>query len=123
VDNLKFGCALCNTIITRQLNELLDSNLLDENDGKSYIPVGSYLLGKGILSNIPDEKIIINIDDMVNTKNHSNASRLNGCCGLDGLDGINTVCINDHEIGTKHSDCWMPHYVALEPTSVKWINE
>ncbi len=35
--------------------------------------------------------------------------------GNDGLDGNNSVCINNHEIGTEMSDCWQHHLVALDP--------
>lgn len=35
------------------------------------------------------------------------------------MGGINTVCINDHEIGVECSDCWMVyHYVHVPPENV-----
>ncbi len=35
--------------------------------------------------------------------------RLNGCCGLDGLDGPNQVCTScGSYVGTKITDCWTP---------------
>ncbi len=37
----------------------------------------------------------------------SDPARLNGCCGLDGLDGPNMQCANcNAEVGTRKSDCW-----------------
>jgi len=61
--------------------------------------------------------IVLNLKDTINTKHHSDQSRLNGCCGLDGL-GMNTLCANGHEIGTERSDCWMPHYIHIPTNDV-----
>lgn len=58
---------------------------------------------------------MINLEDAVNTRHHPDTRRLNGCCGLDGRDGLNTVCANGHEVGTEKSDCWMPHVLLLDP--------
>lgn len=108
-------CKVCKIQLTNKLVELKDFSLLSETDNEDYIPQGYYLIGNAGFSNMDDNKIIINVQDLLNSKNHSNASRLNGCCGLDGCDGLNKVCINNHEIGTERSDCWMPHLVLLEP--------
>jgi hypothetical protein len=43
---------------------------------------------------------------------------LAGCRGLDGCDGINTLCKNGYEVGTEQSDCWLPHSVGLNDTIV-----
>lgn len=46
-------------------------------------------------------------DGMMDTTDYR---RLNGCCGLDGLDGPNQVCRNcGRYVGTKVTDCWTPH--------------
>ena len=57
--------------------------------------------------------VLVNIADVIGTKTHPDASRLNGCCALDGLDGPNLLCENGHEVATAVSDCWMAHAVAL----------
>lgn len=44
----------------------------------------------------------INIDNLKLSKSHADLSRLNGYCGLDGLDGLNKVCLNEHEVGTEN---------------------
>lgn len=116
---MKLFCKICNVEITKSIIELQDLKQLNETDGEDYIPAGFYTVGDGKYDANSKGKIIININDMLNTKHHSNASRLNGCCGLDGLDGINTVCINEHELGTESSDCWMAHYISLEPDLVR----
>jgi hypothetical protein len=58
----------------------------------------------------------------VETHHHSELHRLAECCGLDGMDGPNFVCVNGHEIGTEMSDCWMPH-AAILLDSVVHVNE
>lgn len=63
----------------------------------------------------------MNLNDLINSKYHSDSSRLNGCCGNDGLDGINRVCKNNHEIGTEKSDCWMPHFISLDPKLIEYV--
>ncbi len=65
--------------------------------------------------------IIINLTDLINTNYHSDTSKLNGCCGYDGLDGNNRVCKNNHQIGTENSDCWMSHFIALEPHLFEFV--
>ena len=67
-------------------------------------------------------RFVVNLADLVGTKHHSERSRRNGCCGLDGLDGPNLICVNGHEVGTEKSDCWMPHAAVLLETVVS-VNE
>ena len=120
---MKLICKTCNLEISKPISELNDLSLINENDRQDFVPEGFYLAfhdGTAYAKLIKDS-IIINKKDLVNSIYHSEQSRLNGCCGQDGLDGINRVCINNHEIGTEKSDCWMPHYVALNPGLVKFI--
>lgn len=95
--------------------------MLNTNDGQNYIPEGFFRVDDGKSDLRLKGSIIINIKDLVNSKHHSDKSRLNGCCGYDGCDGINRVCLNNHEIGTEFSDCWTLHLVALNPELVKLI--
>jgi hypothetical protein len=120
---MKLVCKICNVEITKKLTELQDFNQLNEVAGEDYIPSSFYVIGDGVYDSKSQGKIIVNIKDLINTKHHSDTSRLNGCCGLDGLDGINTVCINNHELGTENSDCWMSHYVSLEQDLIVWVKD
>lgn len=120
---MKLVCKTCNVEITKHLIELHDFNLLNNDDGEDYIPLGFYMIGYGKDNKDYPTKIIINLKDLINSKHHFDTSRLNGCCGLDGCDGINTVCINNHELGTENSDCWMPHYISLESDLIKWVED
>jgi len=56
------------------------------------------------------DELIFNLDDLRNTKY---GGRPNGCCGIDGVDGINTFCREGHEIGTERSDCWTPRFIHI----------
>lgn len=118
---MKLICKACNLEISEPLSELKDLNLINKNDGQDYIPRGFYLIQEETAYEIIKGSIIINIKDIINSNHHSDRSRLNGCCGLDGLDGMNGVCLNNHEIGTEFSDCWTFHYVILNPYFVRLI--
>ena len=110
---MKLICQNCKVEISKQVTELKNFNLLTDNNGQDYIPEGFFIVKtKG--------SIIINIKDLINSNYHPNRSRLNGCCGYDGCEGVNRICINNHEIGTEMSDCWMPHYLELNPELVSF---
>ncbi|MEI4525768.1 hypothetical protein [Priestia megaterium] len=123
---MKLICKNCEMEISNVLTELWDLSLLNEEIGEDhtpldYIPQGYFLIvGEG---DDVDEKgtIIINMKDLINSKHHRDGNRLNGCCGLDGLDGMNRVCLNGHEIGTENSDCWMPHYITINRNTVNFV--
>lgn len=118
---MKLICKTCKTIISKEVVELKDLKLLNDIDGKDYIPEGFFIVGSQ--EEYPSKKglIIINIKDLINSKHHSDESRLNGCCGQDGQDGMNRICVNNHEIGTENSDCWMAHFIGLDPEYVTFI--
>ncbi|MGE8037995.1 hypothetical protein B1B04_24460 [Lysinibacillus sp. KCTC 33748] len=118
---MKLICKACHLEISEPLTELKDMNLINENDGQDYIPRGFYLIQEETAYEILKGSIIINIKDLINSNHHSDSSRLNGCCGLDGCDGMNRVCLHDHEIGTEYSDCWRFHKVVLNPELVQLI--
>lgn len=112
-------CKQCNMPLTGELREIIDAAALNRIDGENLIPKGFYFVSDGEIFRENKGKIIINKSDLINAKNHSNYSRLNGCCGLDGMDGINKVCLNEHEIATECSDCWMPHCIIFESSFVQ----
>ncbi|MDH5598312.1 MAG: hypothetical protein OEY34_04260 [Cyclobacteriaceae bacterium] len=115
---MKVFCKECKIELSKELVELSDSNLLNEEDEKDFIPTGYFTKSDGEFFTGTEEKLIINIHDLINAKNYPDFKRLNGCCGLDGMDGLNKVCINGHEIGTAKEDCWMPHCVIFEPNQI-----
>ncbi|MFL0366235.1 hypothetical protein ACH0BF_24975 [Pseudobacillus sp. 179-B 2D1 NHS] len=118
---MRLACQTCDTVISNELIELKDLSRLNKKDGQDYIPKGFFIIDNQEFYLRLKGSIMVNIKDLINSKYHSDVSRLNGCCGRDGLDGMNRTCFNNHEIGTEMSDCWMPHCVALNPHLVKFI--
>ena len=116
-----FKCATCGSAITRAVSLLSKTSLLVQTDGQPHIAQGYYVVSDGKFYTGTKGSFIVNLEDAVNTKHHHLRSRLNGCCGLDGCDGLNTLCENGHEIGTEKSDCWMPHALILDPKAVKQV--
>ena len=110
-----FKCVECGVEVTRPV----------EPGARRSPSDGAPLVEPGRFVEVTDEYeadharwLAIHLGDALNTREHSDDRRLNGCCGKDGLDGLNTVCANGHEIGTEKSDCWMPHALLLDPSRV-----
>lgn len=124
---MKFTCKSCGILISESVTKLVDLGLVNhEQSGEPYFPKGYYhLYDEQTMKRMKLTKsnYLINITDLINTKNHTNLSRLNGCCGLDGMDGINKLCINGHEVATQFSDCWTMHYVELDAECVDIVEE
>lgn len=118
-DNVVFSCAASGLALTKPLRRLEDLSLLVFADQADHIPVGFYSYVDGDFRTQFDGEIVVNLKDSVNTKHTDDLRRLNGCCGLDGDDGMNTLCMNGHEVGTECSDCWMPCGLVLHKNCVK----
>ena len=112
------ACAQCGMILTNPLVDLIDKSALSSKDGRDYIPRGYYVVSDGGYFTNTEGQFIVNLKSIVNTKRHPDPVRLNGCCGLDGCDGMNTVCENGHEVGTERSDCWLPHAIHFDGKAV-----
>jgi hypothetical protein len=89
----------------------LDAQSAADDRERDFVPRGSYVSAARVAEWFPDwswstmgaDEMIFNLDDIHGT---AHGGVLNGCCGIDGMDGINTFCSNGHEIGTECSDCW-----------------
>lgn len=112
---------MCKIPVSKDITFLSNRSLLCEQDGKDYIPEGFYIIDNEEFFTDYFENYILNLKDVINLKNHFDFGRLNGCCGLDGCDGLNKTCINGHEIGTERSDCWLPHHIHINPEKVEEI--
>lgn len=109
-------CVVCGIALTRPVEPLDDASLLCPEDGRPYVPEGRLWLSDG--DYYPIGEWALNLADLVNTRHHPDGRRLNGCCGLDGCDGINRVCANGHEVGTERSDCWWAPGIHFAPGRV-----
>ena len=138
-----FACRACGTPLTGALTELSESEVDqayaavpaddpaqplvppgtfttdDEPFGPPYVPLepGSKMHG----SAGPVGTIILHPEDIQGVRRHSDRSRLNGCCDLDGTDGPNLVCATcGAEVATQQTDCWVGWTsVRLEPAAVR----
>ncbi len=109
-----FKCAGCWLPVTRPVRLLDEVPDLPSGDGVDLLPEGycwrNDLTGKSC------GRFLLNLRDMVNTRYHDDGRLVSGCCGLSGIDGVNTLCANGHEVATESSDCWTgPYHVELEP--------
>lgn len=116
-----FECPTCHKAITRPLLPLKLDQFVSREDRKPLVPQGFFAINSKEYWTA-DGRFVVNLADLVGTKRHSDSGRLNGCCGLDGLDGPNLLCVDGHEVGTEKSDCWMPHAAVLLE-SVIGVNE
>jgi hypothetical protein len=96
--------------VTEGVVELDDLRRLRTGDREDFVPRGTFVAGDEAGRRRHSGEFILNLDDVVNTKH---GGLINGCCGIDGLDGINTFCDQGHEIGTEVSDCWTPRYIHI----------
>jgi hypothetical protein len=112
-ERIIFECPVCRVVITRALTPLPSNQPICFDVGESAVPEGFFATLSSENWAVAGATVVVNLRDLVGTKAHPDFRRRNGCCGQDGLDGPNLVCVNGHEIGTEKSDCWMPHAVAL----------
>lgn len=120
---MQLFCRKCDIAVSDPLQELTDMNLLNETDGEDFIPKGYHLISDGEYYTHSEGKLIINKANLINCLDHPDRGRLSGCCGLDGIDGPNKVCINGHEIGTEISDCWIANAFLFEKEAVNTLQK
>ncbi|MGI5499039.1 hypothetical protein [Lentzea sp. CA-135723] len=133
-----FACRTCGTAVTEDLTEVpFPEEAPGDADGPPVprLPRGTFavdpephgppyvpLPGNPQVSVPagPGDTFLVHPEDVRNLRRHSNPSRLNGCCDLDGQDGPNLVCRTcGAEIATEQSDCWVTwHDVRLDPAAV-----
>ena len=114
-----FACKVCGTSLTGDLVQLSDESLLHEKDGEPLLQPGTYFIETTGHPPAEAGDYLVSVEALINTKQYLEAGgRLNGCCGLDGLDGINELCINGHEVATVRTDCWLPSHAILSPSVV-----
>ncbi|KUJ60680.1 hypothetical protein AR687_16760 [Flavobacteriaceae bacterium CRH] len=110
---IKIYCKKCGSELTSELTEIPES-LLSWEDNQNMIQPNKFCL----YDTESDKKSLVVAIDNYNLKNHSDKSRFNGCCGSSGLDGLNKLCLNGHEVATEFSDCWTSHYIEFDISKV-----
>ena len=116
---IKIYCRKCKIRLTEELLEM-EEDKITFPDCEEAIPEGRFVFQKynSVLS------ILINRNQEL-LKNHLDSYRFQGCCGSDGLNGYNKLCLNNHEVATEFSDCYTSYYIeiSLKNTIVKRIND
>ena len=110
-----FACGACGRALTAPLRELPAQLPPQTEDGQDFVPRGYFTRSDGEYFTGTEGRLVVSLKDVRGTRHHADLHRLNGCCGLDGLDGPNTVCGCGAVVGTEKSDCWMAHALLLEP--------
>jgi hypothetical protein len=110
---MKVYCKVCNLPLTNFLKNYAGDSFGEASE-QPFVQKGFYTVSNGDFFTGTEGCLIVNVEDMINTVNHTITGRLNGCCGLDGCDGPNKMCINGHEVATEKSDCWMPMAIIFE---------
>ncbi len=107
-------CKKCNLKLTDELYEVHKSALRFD-DGTDMIEKNKY----SVITNEcnKQKELVIAVDDYY-FKNHEDSRRFTGCCGSSGMDGMNKVCTNGHEVATEFSDCYMSHYISVNMENV-----
>jgi hypothetical protein len=87
----------------------------NEKDGEYFLDRGNVMQENGSYFYGIDGAYIAHPDDVLAVLLTSDSRRLNGCCGLDGVDGANLQCEScGTYVSTKKTDCWMPHCVVFD---------
>jgi hypothetical protein len=111
---MKLLCKLCGRELTSDLSPLEDLRRLSEEDGMPRIPKGYFHVSEPESDFDPEGSIVANLEDLTGANRAMDGRPYNGCCGVDGCDGLNLVCPSGHDVATEKSDCWMPHRAVFE---------
>lgn len=106
---IKMYCKKCGIQLTDTLQEVTTSVLRFEDN----VPmIGPNQFSVYMNEFTHEKEIVIAIEEYY-FKKHTDSKRFSGCCGSSGIDGMNLLCPNGHEVATEFSDCYMPHYISV----------
>jgi hypothetical protein len=115
---MKLACKICGAVLTTELAPLADFSRLSNADGEPRIPKGFFHIAEPNSGFERGGSIVVNLDDLTGANRAKDGRPYNGCCGVDGCDGLNLVCSAGHDVATERSDCWMPHSAVFESEMV-----
>ncbi len=116
---MKLYCKKCNHILTNNLLEESEIKNLKYDDQEELLLLNKYIeVSKtDFWFNIPIKYLIHS--KSIQLKNHTNKSRLHGCCGPSNFGNLNQVCPTcNFDIGTLISDCCFPIFVGVDENKV-----
>jgi hypothetical protein len=114
-----FECPNCQVALTKPVLPLSLGQTVRLEDGEPAVSEGFFSTSDGQYWSGTEKSPLLNIADLTGTKYHPESRRYGGCCGRDGCDGPNLICLNGHEVGTEKSDCWTPHVAILLPNVIR----
>lgn len=109
---IKIYCKICGIAVTEPLLEI-NQNSLRMEDATDALQKGQF----AVTTFNDAAELMICIEEGY-LKNHPDPVKFQGCCGSSGIDGLNKLCNNGHEVATEFSDCYMPHYVQFDLDSI-----
>jgi len=98
---------------------MLSGQAICLEDRQPAVPEGLFALSNDDYWFGSTNCLLVNLEDLTGVQHHPEASRNDGCCGCDGGDGPNLICLNGHEVGTERSDCWMAHAAVFLPSVIR----
>lgn len=110
---IRIYCKECECELTPELTEIRELNLW-ENHLEIMNENNFCILHNSKLNN---RSLIVAINDY-NLKDHPDTSRFYGCCGSDGSNGLNKLCLNGHEVATEFSDCKTDEHIQFDNRKV-----
>ena len=122
-----FMCVECKTPITKSVSFTREElPKVEDEDGwvdyprQGFFTIGDPLVWQPELYPGMSEYYVFNKSDVINTT--QDPERTSGCCGSDGMNGVNVLCVSGHEIGMEFSDCWQSyHYIHVPPAKVERV--
>ena len=114
-----FACPVCQQPISRPVAPLPSEQAVCVEDGKPAVPAGRFVLSDDDHWTDSAGCPLLNLSDLTGVQYHPDLLRNSGCCGRDGCDGPNLLCLAGHEVGTERSDCWMAHAAVLLPSVIQ----
>jgi hypothetical protein len=109
---IKIYCKVCECDLTPELTEISESNLWENH--LEIMNENNFCI---LVSKLNTRSVIVAINNY-NLKDHPDTSRFYGCCGSDGSNGLNKLCVNGHEVATEFSDCKTDEHIQFDNKKV-----
>jgi len=111
-------CRRCEATLTPPLESVAVDFEPEVTDCENLIPRGRYWIAHDFLPEHVNTHVVIHLEDLLDLSPHPEPRRHSGCCGEDGCDGPNRICVCGEAVATVVSDCWTGYYAHFEPNLV-----
>lgn len=125
-------CRRCGRFLTRpvtrvtsfpELTKREGSDAFEPTVGRGACAVDPMPIGVGVgVGEGTRNCVVVNPSDVRRLAVHPDGWRNCGCCGHDGGQGPNRLCLACRaEVATLRDDCWTPQEVRFEPSAVRLV--